>query len=233
MPRRAKRRRSSRRFVRRVRRRVSRGRFRRRRRIGLLWPNSKLVKLRYVDVDTPFITLSAATNGGRKFKLNSAFDVNDAGASTAMPGFGEYSTMYKIYRVAAAKITTIATVEGTTVNVPLTIGIHMSGSNITTTDWSEWMRALGGNKHSTSTQISLYEHRKISLYRRMSTIVGNARNYWGNDAFGAVVGSDPASLIYGFLRICTTDGAATSLTVALKTTVTLYIRFSNVDTELD
>lgn len=141
--------------------------------------------------------------------------------------------MYKVYRVAACKMSVVATIEGVSSNEPLVIGLVMSDQNLTSTTWGDWALYGASNKNATSFTLGLFETKRGKLYRRMSTVVGNPRNYWGNDAYAALVTTNPASLIYGYVSAITVGGGVATQDVVLKTTITYYIKFSNVDIEVN
>lgn len=200
-----------------------------RRRIPLLWPHSKVVKLRYSDIDNPIVSLSTETTGKVIYKLNSAYDVNASLASTAMPGFTEYTNMYKNYRVLGAKIKTKAFVvsdAGSANDNVCNLGIYMSENDHSgTTNWSTWQELTRGNPNATATFFNKYNPGSLSLYRPLWKVHGNRVHYNGNDGFAAFINASPATLIYGYLIVSSTSGGAVSVNVALKTEVTLYVKF--------
>lgn len=236
MPKRYRRR--SRRFSRRLKRRISRRRFRRvggRRRLPLQWGNSKMVKLKYVDTDTPSFTFSGANSyASAAYKINSAYDVNNAIASTIMPGFGEYSQMFSQYRVMGCKIRSVFSTASTTslFNVGImfnnTLGIWVPGN------WKNLQESLRANPHSRSGWLSCYRPLTISIYRPMGRLWGNTLEWKASPEFTASVATNPAKIMYGQLFVSSADGANPNpATIYHKTEVTMYIKFYRRDLELD
>lgn len=238
MPRRTRKfkRRSTRRFSRRAIRRPVRKR-RSIRRIPLQWPKSRMVKLRYIDVDTPDLTLTVGILGGQvtnSYKVNSAFDVNSAVLSTNMPGFVELASMYQNYRVMASKVTTRFQQSNAAANTPpITVGIHYNvGPLGVLANWSEYRRLWMANPNTRHTALTQDIPKVVSKYVRHARLLGDPRQYNADDNWQAAVLANPSSLIYCYVFAQTNDPTTFNLKIFANTSITMWIHFFNKDNEI-
>lgn len=74
-------------------------------------PRSKRVLLVYTDIPT-VVEGTAGSGAFQYYRLNSAYDVNTAFASTSTPGFAEWSGFYSNYRVWRTRVRIEGTVSG-------------------------------------------------------------------------------------------------------------------------
>lgn len=193
-----------------------------------MWPGVKLVKLRYVDVDTPALTIGLGNfDHSQYYKINDPFDPNPALASSGMPGFTEYAAMYHKYRVLASKLSMEAVVSG--VDIPVIVGFHMDSGTVTTATYSDVMQLLTANKDSVYKMITPYQKAKLSIFRKHGNLYGNTLQYKADDNFDANTGGSPGNLLRGYVFATTADGtpAAAAIPIYVRITLTMYIRFSD------
>lgn len=230
-------RRSYRRRTSRVRRPI-RKRFVRRRRIakprryGLMWPDRKLVKLRYVDTTTSFLPFAAAYTSYQEYKLNSAYDVNSAVGSTSIPGYSEYAQMYNVYRVMGAKIKTTFSLDSDFTH-PLDVALLMTSLQWSSPSYTVMQEYTRGNRHVVNGVVTSQRPITLSMYRPLSKVWGASKSYRIDDDFQATIAGDPALKIYGYVAAMS-PSATTTITTSLwtKTEITLYIAFSRRDNEV-
>lgn len=242
-----KRRRFSRRgFRHRKRRRFSR-RFRRprighrRRRLPNFGvPQSKLVKLKYIDVDSPAFTAGATSFViSNSYRLNGAFDVNSAIASTAMPGFIEWSTFYRFYRVMSAKVTmTVSSQIASAQYMFMWMTPTYATNALPVTFSASWpdTKQLEAQRNCKvkllNSESSANSMKTISMYRTMKHLQADmtavADSSWVGLTGPTGTGSNPASLIMCYTGVFTGTATPYSNGVIVgvaKTTVTMWVKF--------
>lgn len=170
---------------------------------------------------------------GQQYKINSAYDVNNGFATTSMPGFNEMAQMWGQYRVLAAKVKTRVTLASAAAN-PVNVSIIMPGQSLLTpSNWTQAMRMVRGNRHAVSKVATPYQQTTLSLYRKLGTVYGDRLQYRTNLNFTANTSSSPATLMYAQVMGASLDGAAlTAQVYALKTEVTMWIKFFARDIEI-
>lgn len=207
-----------------------------RRRIPLQWSRTKIAKLKYIDTDTTTITFTGGnTQPSNAYKINSAYDVNNAVASTNMPGFEELSTMYNTYRVVATKIKTTFFVPDTFTE-PLNVGIIMVPGALPTFTLAEWQHLVRANPNNCVTRMAIPVQKSttVKMYRKMSYLHGNPAEFKGDPNFSAPVTGNPASIYYGYAFASTsTSNTPAAGAVVAKTEVTMYIKFYKKDLEVN
>lgn len=228
-------RRSSRRFSRRIGRRRRYGKHRkygRRRKVGRLWPNSKVYKLVYVDTDSPSVNFTGqAYNKLAQYKINSAYDVNNAIASTTIPGFTEISAMYNRYRVLACQIKSRIVVPNGA--VPVQAGVIMTGlKTIAPASWADIQHWFRANRHCRTKVATQYQQCVLNLYRRLGTVYGDKAGYRFDNNMQAQISGNPGGVMNAYIYISSLDGGSiTGVTIAAKTEVTMWIKFYERDIE--
>lgn len=141
--------------------------------------------------------------------------------STAMPGFKEYSTLWKKYRVMGAKIT----VESASPD-PVLIGIHMCNEAWTPANWAELMRVINGNGNSVCKLQEPVGKTVTKMYRSMGGILGNKLAYKASDSYCSNITTTPDDIIHGYVFGIWSEGTSpTSVVIRSKVTVTMYIQF--------
>lgn len=198
-----------------------------------MWPKSQFVKLRYTDIDTPRLTFNGTsdTQPSHLYNLNSAYDVNAASGSSAMPGFSQYAAMYRFYKVMGVKIDCTFFVDDPTYNEPLMVGILMRDFYLGTYTSSEWASMVRSNPNSlTKMLIPAYKSTKCSMYRPLGQVVGNPLTYKSSPVYGALTNQNPSSLLAGYIFASTAKPRDVSpyppsITVWCKTELTYYIKF--------
>lgn len=188
-----------------------------------------MVKLRYVDTDTPVITFDGAGQYFRynRYKINAAYDVNDAVLSTTMPGFNEYAPMYSAYQVIATKIRATFWVTLSHA-VPMNVGIAMVRLPLTVGTSDEANIRFRGNPNAITSMLIPGQRKTLTLYRRIgSQLLGNATQYRGDQSYSSSTGGQPANLFYGYVAAfpVNTNVTPPSASIYVKTEVTMYIRF--------
>lgn len=239
MPRtyRSSRRRSFRKFRRPIRKRsFSRRRVYGRRRTftkkRLLWPKSQLVKLRYVDVDTPQLTFNGTSDQqpSHRYNLNSAFDPNGASSSSSIPGFASYAGMYQYYKVMGVRMDCTFFLDDPQYTEPLMVGILMRDFQLGTYTSPQWASMIRGNPNSvTKMLIPAYRTTKVSMYRKMASLLGNPLEYKTNKVYDGTYNTNPPNVLSGYVFASSAKPLGSHYpptgTVWCKTELTYYIKF--------
>lgn len=197
-----------------------------------MWPNHKMVKLRWVDVDNSTITIGPSqTWNSKSYKINDAYDVWPSLGGSAMPGFAAYAAMYHRYQVVGAKISIQAYPLANTFPFPVMVGIHMDAGASTTTTWADVMQLICANTDSVSTLVTTSMPKGLKIYRRLGSLLGNKLNYKADNLWQAQTDGSPTNIMYGYVYVAVPDGNAlggeTAIGIWMKTTVTMWIRFSD------
>ena len=198
-----------------------------------MWPKRQFVKLKYVDVDTPKLTFNGTTDTqpSHSYYINSAFDPNAASGSSFLNGFSQYAAMYRYYKVYGCKISCTFFVDDPSYTEPLNVGILMRDWQLGVYTPSEWQSMVRGNPNSvTKLLIPAYKTTKVSMFRRLSTLLGDKLRYDAESIYGATTNMNPASLMYGYVFASTAKPREVSpyppaVTVWCKTELTYYIKF--------
>lgn len=201
-----------------------------RRRTQLIAGQTKFVKLKYVDSDTPIIGAATATFGNNTYKLNSAFDVNASIGSANMPGFQEWAAFYQRYRVMAAKITCRYVIRAPN---PTYIGIYFTP--LAAPFSASWLnfRELEGNRNNV---IRLCPASgvtgsvgKLKMFRTMKNLEGDKRLTY-DDNYQALVTTNPSNIATGLVYCIDGNNVNNLGNIAayVQVTVTMWIKFSNI-----
>jgi len=186
------------------------------------------VKLKYIDTDTPSLNLSTLQSFNYNgYNINGAYDVNQAVASTTMPGFTEWSAFYERYRVRAAKMSTQWVNNTGVVVYAMTFFRDDAVSPII--NWTDF-RNQEGNPYTSvrllpnSTGMNMC---KTKVYAKMATMTGSKIQYLADSVYAGTLSTNPSRLYFGYNMIGTFDGAAApaSTTVVVRTTITMYVEF--------
>lgn len=227
MPRRTFRRRRSYRRITRRPKRVFNGRRRtmgrRRYTKPLITPDRKNLRLKYIE------TTRTSFSGGvtsliQVYKLNSAYDLSGTLGNTATPGFAEWKAFYNRYRVNMAVVKcTFSNVEDT----PCYVGVWSNAyppSNVT--NWTTLMESRG-QKYSKCHLLGASNgggaNKTLTLIVPMARIVGNRLKQKADDRYEALMTTDPASLVYGYVWVASFDGAGVIPQVACRIEITQYV----------
>lgn len=213
-----------RRIIRRRSRRMRGGRRRRgsRRVVG---PATRIVKLRYVDVDTPFINSATATFASNTYKINSAFDVNQLVGTTHMPGFAEWANFYLKYKVMATKISTEITNPS---NKPYIVQLRMEPDISAPLTWNNYMQ-MQGNPYCKTRSISQaggLDKIHMSMYASLGRLLGNRLVYKTDTSYEAQTNANPARTMYGSITLLSAEPVTLIGTTGVytRTTVTMWIK---------
>lgn len=193
-----------------------------------MWPNTKLAKLRWVDVNSPSLSIGSVSSYTQlQYSINDAFDPNPAVATAGMPGFSQYASMYHNYRVMGTRIDVEAMPAYST--VPVVIGIHMDAGTVTVTNWLGAMQLINSNTDSVSKGATAQQKARLSIYRSLGKLSGNAVNYASETGFNPQTNASPTSLMSGYIYACNAGGGATGSTevIYVKITLTMWVRFSD------
>jgi len=198
-----------------------------------MWPKRQFVKLRYVDIDTQKLTFNGTTDTqpSHLYHINSAFDPNGASASSFLNGFNQYAAMYRYYKVYGCKITCTFFVDDPTYSEPLNVGILMRDWQLGTYTPNEWASMIRGNPNSfTKLLIPAYKTTKVSMFRKMSQLLGDRLRYNSGAQYAATTNQNPSSMMYGYVFASTAKSNDVSpyppaVTVWTKTDLTYYIKF--------
>lgn len=202
------------------------------------WAYSKVVKLKYIDTDTNSLTFNGTTTiqPSHIYKINSAYDVNAAIASTDMPGFQEVAAMYGFYRVLACKITTQFYLDANN-GQALNCGIIMVPQVLPGYTQAEFQHLIRANPANCKTRMAIPYMRgfTVTMYKKLKNLHGNPIEWKGNDNYSAPIGANPASLMYGYVFASGADSSVIvpACKVLTKTEVTMYIKFFKKDLEIN
>lgn len=206
----------------------------------LVTSDCQFVKLRYMDVDTPTLGSTIAAYASNTYKINSAYDVNGAIATSNMPGFLEWAGLYNRYRVHACKIRTefmanLQAVAPTEV-VPSIIqsnffvGVYFPSYNGNPpASWGEYLQ-LKSLPYSSQRCLSTaggMDRQVCKVFCPIWKLFGNKRQVLGDDNFDAPVTGNPAFVLNGLVYALTPTGTVmTNLSSVIhRTEVTMYIEF--------
>jgi len=216
-----------------VPRRRNYGRYRKyrgRRRTPLASSQKKSLKLQYQEltlapVDQTRFPAGTATVHYHQFKLNSAYDVNNALANTVMPGFTEHAAFYQRYRVNMAVLKT--TFVNMNPNAAVYVGMWVAPETQTNiSGWTSFMelkgnpwvkRMLLGPSGSSKDRVTM------SMVVPFKKLLGNALQYKSSVDYTAACTTNPAKIIPGYIYACSADGTTNTGLIQLETTVTQYI----------
>lgn len=208
---------------------------------SLIVPDRFFTKLRYYDVDTPFINLS--TNYAfRYYYGNALYDINPSLASSQVPGVTALQGLYHSYRVHAMKI--VFEVANTTLD-PLLMTLHQQ-TDFSTTAFNTWAKivSLAGNKYTKQRVIGPstgMDRGRLSLYVDFSVVNGSKLQYIADsdytgtlaDPLTSVVGSNPNNLFFVYAILSTIDGSPVSASsvIPIRVEITQYVElFRRIDT---
>lgn len=177
-------------------------------RTALVVPDRQFVKLSYIDTDSPVIVPGGASAYGyNTYYLNSAYDFNAALASTSIPGFQEWSYLYRNYRVMAVKasITAVNNATGKPVIVGFIANPYATGL---LTSWKAFMESTS-NPHTRQRELSSpggMDRASFKIYVPLAKLIGDRREYLADDHYSAAISASPAVLLYGYLYCATASG---------------------------
>lgn len=208
-------------------------------------PDRYFTKLRYYDIDTPQINLSA-NYAYNYYNMNGLYDINPAILSSVVPGTITFTNTYRSYRVRAAKITfEVANI----MDQPLLMTLHQQ-TDYSPSTFITWATIVSfeGNKYTKQRVIAGSEGMnkgKLSLFVNFSKINGNKLQYMTDaDYTGTlsytiptvpVAGSNPNNIFAAYCILSTVDGAPvpTPAPVPVRVVITQYVEFfRRVDTYL-
>lgn len=231
-------RRARRRSVPRLRRTVRKRSFPRRRRWvrrrrggasyqrGLAISKRQFVKLQYINKDNTAIggTGILAPYKYDQYKLNSAYDVNSSLATSAMPGYGLWTSAYLKYRVRAAKIKVEAINPSTD---PMFIGIVISKTNYSFASWAQIMETASNTAGSLQKTMTPTGGSADKVYLKKYVHFKNYTdpNSINDDEWIGTYNSDPTQLIYGYVYVATMTSSNTPAFIFGQTRIKLYCEF--------
>lgn len=189
-----------------------------------------MIKIKYVDIQTNGLQLNQGGNAcaTASYKLNSAWDVHSSLGNKTPVGWQNYMAMYNKYRVHAAKIST--TFVNSHPDYPIYGGVFFGGTATmgSTPAWTDSMELLRGNPNA---KLRMFTSRdgsrsggRISMYRRLSSLLAEPRQYLADHDYSAAMNANPALLLFGQIFASTTDSVARTINVFVKTEVTLWVR---------
>lgn len=148
----------------------------------LIIDDRQLVTLKYVDTSTMLmsIPIASALSQINTYSLNGLYDVNTALASTAIPGFIEWGTFYRHYRVRAVKITCLAVAENAGANCGIIMHAQAPDANVPL--FSSWtsIREMESNPYTRNAIVgntNMNVTQKMSMYIDLGKLNGNRLNY--------------------------------------------------------
>lgn len=161
-------------------------------------PKQRLVPpaivVQFVYMDLRIDNNAGSTYTSFRLRMNSAFDPDPALGSGSLPGFTEWSAIYRNYRVLKYEIECEASNNET---FPITAIICPSqadlGLNYTLT------ASLAANPGAVSKQISPKGGIDKALLRAevdLGKYYGNEYQWMGNDSFAAAINANPSTLFY-------------------------------------
>jgi len=193
-----------------------------------------MVKLRYIETTsvtfTPGVagTYYASGNGwcAITYRLNGAYDFSAQIATTTIPGFNEWANFYNNYRVHAVKLK--ARFSNTDVE-PMYAGIIMYSQGAGPTSWANWMEQRG-NRHCKMQlipPIASAAPTKLSIYRKLNSLIGDKKLYDADVSYQANTGVNPSILVYGEVYCLTFDARNTAAApCAIEVEADIYIEFT-------
>jgi len=228
--RRSFRRRGSRNFKRRnrsVRRRKS-GSVSTRKQPGLVAADRQLVKLRYVDTDTPVLSATGLLFKANTYKINSPYDVNNSVGSTAMPGFNEWATLYTRYRVGFCKVTARFVNPCT---FPIYCGLYFNASStpgLTTWDAYRELQSQPFNRTKLCGPVGSNNMVNLKIAYPIWKLLGNKQQYNSDTSYQSVTGTNPIIIYYCNTYVLSPDGITNiTASVTVQCEVTMYCALFN------
>lgn len=136
--------------------------------------------------------------------------------------------MYQRYRVLSVKIKCSFSTDADTLQ-PITAAIYFTPkATAVTSGWIVNNEAIRGNKNAVSTEITAYRPKTLSLYRKISSVLGDSfqaddDNYSAQLAMSGP--NNPNQLVFGYITVLSpTATGLISVKVYLKTEITIYAK---------
>jgi hypothetical protein len=188
-------------------------------------PDSILVRLKYTDAGAIRVNAAASLCSWR-FRMNNPYDPDPLLGTGAVPGFVEWASFFRIYRVInfrySIKMAGLDAIPGIAHTAPSENDL---GANFANTYQLESTSPYG--KTSTFSALAGGRQAVINGVVNMEKFFGGL-NYLGNDAFGALTTTSPTTQL--FFNIGFTTSAAMTLGVlysgVFEFDVNFYSRFN-------
>lgn len=198
----------------------------------LIVSDRQYVKVRYVEPTSPTIAIGIGTNfavGFLSFNLNGLYDVNDAVASTSVPGMAEWGAFYRFYRVWGAMVK-ITVVNGSTTEAGeiVTIAYPPAANLVNPASWLQ-VKELLGNTLSRSIIVGPSTGEGVhtrKAYYSMPKMFGNKIAYEADGNFeGAINTTNPNNVAKYRVYAITPGGslAVANIPLAMELTFTFYV----------
>lgn len=197
----------------------------------LLVSDRQFVKLSYQDVTTPTLTGTVSSNSNQ-YILNGLYDFNTAVASTSIPGYAEWITMYNNYRVHYVKLQyeCVNDTDNGGNGYPIYMWAQFTPTAPTYSTWTGLME-MAGNRYFKYKALSCkggLDKGKISMSCNLGQLLGNKIEYNTSEFYAGQSGSNPSRAMYGDVGIATLDGtSAVNLSAYIKVRFVLYCEFYN------
>lgn len=203
---------------------------------GLIVSDRQFVKLSYIDVTTPVLS-GTVSHDNNLYYVNGLYDVNSAVASTSVPGYAEWISMYANYRVHGVKLiyecvnyTGVASglITG---EFPIYMFSYISPQIAPASTWTTFME-LQGNRYFKSKVLSIpgggHDRGVIKQYVSLPALIGDKRQYLSDDIYTGANGTNPTATIPCFCGILSMDGTSSNLLTAyVKVRFVFYCEFFN------
>lgn len=92
-------------------------------------PQSKRVRLTFVNPQAAITEAAAGAGASHVFRLNGTYDVDTSLGSTAVPGFAEHAAFFSGYRVWSAAVKLVGTVTGGSTGSFAHVGFYPNATN--------------------------------------------------------------------------------------------------------
>jgi hypothetical protein len=187
---------------------------------GLIVSDRQMVTMSYVDTTTQelSILLGSAISQTNIYNLNGLYDVNQAIASTSMPGFREWGLFYRHYRVKGVKIS--CDVLSETNSAAIGVIMHAQPPNAAVPLFTNWLaiREFEANHWTKQCTISSFDggaaKSHLEMYVDLGTLHGNKLSYETDSVFvgdfpsPGLSGSNPTSIPLLYIVAYKMDGQA-------------------------
>jgi hypothetical protein len=177
--------------------------------VGVIMPDRMYTKLRFYGLGA--ISIVASVGLGARYRPSAAYDVDPVAASTATPGFSEFSSFYNNYRVTCSRATIrfvnpSAAVGAQVVLCPLNADPGASVASPTVAAWvsnpyaKTKLLGCGGSKSET-----------LSCFMSTEKIYGSKMVY-NDDNFSSLVSTVPVNNWYWGLGVLIPSIGTVSIT---------------------
>jgi len=208
----------------------------------LIIDDRQMIKLRYVDTSSMVLTIptGGSVSNTNQYALNGLYDVNAAYASTSVPGFSEWGTFYRHYRVKAAYIE--CTVLSNNVNAACGVLMHAQPSDAAVTIFNNYVtiREFESNPYTKKVHIGSLDggaaRQTMSMYVDLKKLNGNQLqwetnpNTQSNFTTTISTGANPQAISNLYVLAYALDGLAAGSAYSpavLDLSITFYVECSN------